>query len=176
MDGRDGRATAIERCDRAHVGIGYAHGEFFSAVEEVDRTRAWADDGARDLAHWLWMRYGMSDWKARRLIETAGALPRLPALARALDRGELGVDKVVELARFAQPDTEDGLIPWAQKVSAARIRHEGDVVRTAAPDEAATDDAMRSVRWAFRDEGRRFELHADLPAAQGAIVATAIDR
>lgn len=176
MDGRDGRATAIERCDRAHVGIGYAHGAFFSAVEEVDRTRAWADDGARDLAHWLWMRYGMSDWKARRLIETAAALPQLPALARALDRGELGVDKVVELARFAQPDTEDGLIPWAQKVSAARIRHEGDVVRTAAPDEAATDDAMRSVTWAFRDEGRRFELHADLPAAQGAIVATAIDR
>jgi len=158
------------------VGIGHAEIEFFAAVDEVDRTGAWADDGARDLPQWLWMRYGMSDWKARRLIETAAALPHLPAVSRALDRGELGVDKVVELARFAQPDTEDGLIPWAQKVSAARIRHEADVARRGEPDEAANDDAMRSVTWAFRDEGRRFELHADLPAAQGAVVATAIDR
>ena len=176
VDERDGRIAAIERCDHAHVGIGHANSEFFSAVAEVDRTRAWADDGARDLAQWLWMRYGMSDWKARRLIDTAAALPHLPAISRALDGGELGVDKVVELARFAQPDSEDGLIPWAQQVSAARIRQEGDVARRAEPDEAANDDAMRSVTWAFRDEGRRFELHADLPAAQGAVVATAIDR
>jgi hypothetical protein len=172
----DARAALIQRCDRAHVDVSHANRAFLDVIHEIDRTKVWADDGARDLAQWLWMRYGISDWKARRLIETATALPHLPATARALDRGELGVDKVVELARFAQPETEDGLIPWAQKVSSARIRQEGDVVRRGEPDEAANDDAMRSLTWAFRDEGRRFELHADLPAAQGAVVATAIDR
>ena len=122
------------------------------------------------------MRYGMSDWKARRFIETAAALPHLPAISEALERGELGVDKVLELTRFAKVETEDGLIPWARQVSAARIRQEADVVRRGEPDEAANDDALRSVTWAFRDEGRRFEMHAELPAAQGAAVATAIDR
>jgi hypothetical protein len=148
----------------------------FDSIKEIDRSGIWADDGARDLAQWLWMRYGISDWKARRLIETATALPHLPAITRALDDGRLGVDKVVELARFAQPDTEDGLVAWAQQVSSARIRREGDLARRGEPDEAANEDAMRSVTWAFRDEGRRFELHADLPAAQGAVVATTIDR
>ena len=149
---------------------------FLEAIAEIAATGAWADDGARDLAQWLWMRYGISDWKARRLIDAATALPTLPAIAGALERGDLGIDKVVELARFATVETEDGLVPWAQRVSAGRIRHEGDVVRRAEPDEATRDDAGRSLTWAFRDEGRRFEMHADLPAAQGAVVAKAIDR
>ena len=62
------------------------------------------------------------------------------------------------------------------RVSAARIRHEGDVLRRIDEDEAARDDEVRSVSWSYRDEGRRFEMHADLPAAQGATVAQAIDR
>lgn len=176
MDPTDERAALVQRCDKAHVGINRANREWFDSIGEIERSGIWADDGARDLAQWLWMRYGISDWKARRLIDAATALPHLPAITRALDDGRLGVDKVVELARFAQPDTEDGLVAWAQQVSSGRIRREGDLARRSEPDEAANDDAMRSVTWAFRDEGRRFELHADLPAAQGAVVATAIDR
>ncbi len=162
--------------DRAHADLGRAHEHFLRLVAEVDRHKAWADDGARDLAQWLWMRYGISDWKARRFIDSAGALPQLPAIAQALSRGQLGIDKVIELTRFATFDNEDGLIPWARHVSAARIRHEGDVVRAPETDEAADGDRARSVTWSYRDEGRRFEMHADLPAAQGAVVARAIER
>ena len=136
----------------------------------------WADDGARDLAHWLWMRYGISDWKARRFIDAANALGRLPRVTEALSTGALGVDKVVELTRFATDETEDGLVEWAGRVSAARIRHEGDVLRRVETDEAVHDDEVRAVSWSYRDEGRRFEMHAELPAAQGATVAQAIDR
>ena len=138
--------------------------------------RLWADDGARDLAHWLWMRYGISDWKARRFIDAANALGQLPRVTEALTTGALGVDKVVELTRFATDETEDGLVEWAARVSAARIRHEGEVLRRVETDEAAHDDEVRAVSWSYRDEGRRFEMHADLPAAQGATVAQAIDR
>jgi hypothetical protein len=170
---RDGLVAAI---DEAHAALGAAHRRFLQLIAEVDRRRAWEDDGARDLAQWLWMRYGMSDWKARRWIEAAGVLPTLPRTTEALDRGELGIDKVVELARFAEPDTEDGLVRWAQQVSSARIRREGDLVRAARTDDGADDDSRRSVSWAYTDEGKRFELHADLPAAQGAIMVTAMDR
>ena len=70
----------------------------------------WREDGARDLAHWMSMRYGISEWKARRWVAAAHALERLPRLAEALACGRLGMDKVVELARFATPDDESGLI------------------------------------------------------------------
>ena len=156
--------------------LGAAHRRFLELIAQADRERVWVDDGARDLAHWLWMRYGISDWKARRFIDAAHALPRLPQVASALANGSLGVDKVVELTRFATDETEDGLIEWAGRVSAARIRHEGDVLRRVETDEAAHDDEIRAVSWSYRDEGRRFEMHAELPAAQGATIAQAIDR
>jgi len=166
----------LERLDAAHVQLGAAHQRFLELVGQADGAALWADDGARDLAHWLWMRYGISDWKARRYIEAAHALGGLPQVARALETGALGVDKVIELTRFATDETEDGLVEWAARVSAARIRHEGDVLRRVEVDEAAHDDEVRSVSWSYRDEGRRFEMHAELPAAQGATVAQAIDR
>jgi hypothetical protein len=173
LTSRDHLVAAI---DDAHTALGAAHRRFLQLIAEVERRRAWEDDGARDLAQWLWMRYGMSDWKARRWIEAAGVLPALPRTSQALDRGELGIDKVVELARFAEPDTEDGLVRWAQQVSTARIRREGDIVRAAKADDAADEDRRRAVSWAYTDEGTRFELHADLPAAQGAVVVTAMER
>jgi hypothetical protein len=176
----EGNASPTERLlgqiDRAHADLGKAHERFLRLIAEVDRHGVWADDGARDLAQWLWMRYGMSDWKARRFIDAAAALPQLPAISHALSRGQLGVDKVIELTRFATFENEDGLIPWAQHVSASRIRHEAEVARSPDADEAAHEDRSRSVTWSYRDEGRRFEMHADLPAAQGAAVAKAIDR
>jgi hypothetical protein len=176
----DERVDETERLlgeiDRAHAELGRAHERFLQLVAEVDRRGAWANDGARDLAQWLWMRYGVSDWKARRFIDAAAALPQLPAISGALARGELGIDKTIELTRFATFENEDGLIPWAQRVSAARIRHEAELSRRPADDELALDDQTRTVTWSYRDEGRRFEMHADLPAAQGAAVARAIDR
>ena len=160
-----------------------AHGDVGRSAAAVPRshrrdraTGAWADDGARDLAQWLWMRYGISDWKARRLIDAAAALPTLPAIAGALERGD---------ARHRQGRR-------ACTVRDGRDRGRPDPVGTAsvggshpsrgrrrAPRRARRGDTRRrgrSLTWAFRDEGRRFEMHADLPAAQGAVVAKAIDR
>src|SRR4029079_3449151 len=87
----DARTALLQRCDRAHVDVSHANREFLDVIHEIDRTKVWAGDGARDLAQWLCMRSRIAVLKARRLNETATALPRLPATARALDRGELGV-------------------------------------------------------------------------------------
>jgi hypothetical protein len=162
--------------DRAHAHLGEAHHRLLRLIAQLDQRGAWSADGARDAAQWLWMRYGISDWKARRWIDAARALAALPGIAQALRNGQLGIDKVVELTRFATPETEDRLAEWAGQVSAGRIRHEGDLARRMQEDEAANDDQVRSVSWWYKDNGRRFEMHADLPAAQGAAVAKAIDR
>jgi len=102
----------IEAADAVHSRIGAARRQLFSLILEIDLTGAWEDSGARDLAHWLGMRYGISYWKASRWIGAAHALEELPLIARAFAQGELSTDKVVELARFATPETESRLIRW----------------------------------------------------------------
>lgn len=166
----------IGTIDAAHGRVCSAQRDLLSLIAEVDRWDAWRDSGARDTAHWLGMRYGISDWKARRWIAAAHALEQLPLLSDALDRGELGIDKVVELARFAAPETESQLIRWARDVTCATVRHRGDLAARASADEVADVERDRSISWWYFDEGRRFGLEADLPAAQGAIVAQTLER
>jgi len=147
-----------------------------SLVAEVDRCEAWRDSGARDTAHWLSMRYGISGWKAYRWIAAAHALDVLPLISDALARGDLGLDKAVELTRFAVAETEARLLRWALDVSCAAIRRRGDVEARMSRAELLDVERDRSVVWWYYDDGRRFGLQADLPAADGAIVAKAIER
>jgi hypothetical protein len=165
----DGLADAMRR-------MGESQRDALELIAALDRSDSWIEEGARDMAQWLWMTYGLTDWKARRWIAAAHAFAELPGIADALATGVLSIDKVVELARFATSASEEHLIEWAAEVSPARIRHEADLRRRVEPDAAADRDEMRSVWWRFLDEGRRFELFADLPAVDGAVVSLALDR
>ncbi len=173
MRGNDQLIGAI---DAVHARISCAQRELFCLIGEVDRRETWRDEGARDTAHWLSMRYGISGWKARRWIGAAHALEGLPRLSEALASGDLGIDKVVELTRFASRGTEAGLIRWASEVSCAAVRRRGDLAARVTREELADAERDRSLSWWYFDEGRRFGLEAELPAAQGAIVARALER
>jgi len=166
----------VEAIDAAHAQVGRAHRELLALVAEVDRREAWRDQGARDTAHWLSMRYGISGWKAHRWIGAAHALEALPRTSEALSRGALGIDKVLELARFATAGTEADLVRWAKGVSCATVRHRGDLAARTSREELVEAERDRTVSWWYFDEGRRFGLEAELPAAQGAIVAWALER
>jgi hypothetical protein len=128
------------------------------------------------MAHWLWMRLGISDWKARRWIAAAHALESLPRISEAFASGELGIDKVVELTRFASPDTEADLVAWARGVSCGCIRRKADLAVRRSIQDVQDADESRFLSWWYFDEGKRFGLEAELPAAQGAVVAGALER
>lgn len=162
--------------DVLHQRISGNQRELLQLIAKADGCEAWRDTGARDMAHWLSMRYGISQWKARRWIAAAHALKDLPFLSEAFASGALGIDKTVELARFATPETEAGLISWAKRVSCACIRRKADLAVRASIEETEAVDKSRFLSWWFFDEGRRFGLEAELPAAQGAVVARALDR
>ena len=148
----------------------------FRLISELDGVEGWRDSGARDLAHWLSMRYGISSWKARRWIDAARALERLPLISEALRVGELGCDKAVELTRIATAENEADLLRWAGLVSAAAIRRRADRAERRAIEEVRSVEESRTCSWWFYDDGRRMCLTADLPAAQGAVVARSIER
>jgi hypothetical protein len=171
-----GSDALVEALDASQAEVGRAHRRVLRLIAEVDRREAWRDQGARDLAHWLAMRFGTSEWKARRWIGAAQALEVLPRLSEALSSGGLGIDKVVELARFVTPEAEARLIAWARSVSCAAVRRRGDLEARASREEVLDAERERFVTWWYFDEGRRFGLEAELPAAQGAIVARALQR
>jgi hypothetical protein len=166
----------ISRIDAVHRRVSGAHRDLFFLIAEIDGCEAWRDAGARDMAHWLAMRYGISHWKARRWIAAAHALPDLPRISDAFSEGELGIDKVVELTRFATPGAEANLLRWARGVSCGAIRRKGDLAIRAAVDDVVDVERSRSLSWWYFDEGRRFGLEGELPAAQGAVVAKTLER
>jgi hypothetical protein len=166
----------IESLDVANARACRAQRELLALIAEVDRQEAWRGSGARDIAHWLSMRYGISSWKAHRWIAAAHALEQLPRLSETLARGDLGIDKVVELCRFARPEVEADLIRWAQGVSCAAVRRRADLAVRASREEVIEVERARFVSWWYMDEGRRLGLEAELPAAQGAVVVRALER
>src|SRR4029453_11121685 len=106
----------------------------------------------------------------------AHALETLPRTSEALASGELHVDKAVELTRFATPETESRLLVWAGGVSCGAIRRKADVVARRSSGEAEEAERSRFLSWWTFDEGRRFGLEAELPSAEGAVVAKVLDR
>ena len=166
----------IGELDRLHARQGEIQLRMLRCIAEADRHEVWWPAGARDLARLLGMRYGISNWKALRWIEAARALESLPRVAEALGSGELGIDKIVELTRFVTTESEWELVAWARTVPSGRIRERGDLELRRRVDEVQIIEQDRSVRWSFTDEGRRFELFAELPASQGTVVANALTR
>jgi Domain of unknown function (DUF222)/HNH endonuclease len=166
----------IEALDASHRQIASLQRELLRLVAEADRRGIWRRSGARDLSHWLAMRHGISQWKARRWVGAASALEHLTDLGHALDSGELGIDKVVELARFAEFETEAGLIGWAKRVSCAAVRRKADVEVRRTLEDAREAERARFLNWWHADDGNRLGLEGELPAAQGAIVVNALQR
>jgi hypothetical protein len=166
----------IRLADALHGRISLTQRQLFGVIAEMDRTEAWRDSGAHDMAHWLSMRYGISYWKAERWIASAHALESLPRISEAFSCGELGLDKVVELTRLASPETEGELLGWAEGVAAGAIRRRAELERRREAQEAKSSEESRYLKWWYFDEGRRFALEGELPAADGARVAKALDK
>lgn len=165
----------LRRMDELHAQMGRAFREMLALVLDLERTQRYRAEGARDTAHLLQMRYGYPAWRARRIAAVASALRRLPAIARALADGVLGPDKALELTRFATPQTEEGLVAWARRVSYATVRRRGDLLEHLAREEVERIVRQRSCSWFFYDGDRRFHLEADLPAVDGARLAAALE-
>lgn len=166
----------VAALDEANAQAGAAQLRMLRSVREIAVSGAWRGDGARDLPHWLSMRFGISWWKTRKMVATAHALRRLPSIAEALESGRLSLDKALELCRFAHPDTEQGLLVWALAVSVTRVRQKADLHERHTRRQLEEAEADRSLGWWWVDDGRRLVLEGQLPASQGTVFTKALDR
>jgi hypothetical protein len=166
----------IQRVHTLHEEIAARQRDLLDTLAELEKREAWVEDGAYDMTHWTSLQLDISRWKAERWLGAGRAFAWLPATADALQRGELGIDKVVELARFAEFDDEDALVRWAQGVPSGAIRRAAEL-RTRDRDDQPDEDARsRWLEWRYSDDGRRWLLDGALPSVQGAVVARALER
>jgi hypothetical protein len=171
-----GTYELIQEADRPNARICAEQRVMLEAIRKASLEGIWEDFGARDTAHLVSMRYDVSCWKADRWVKASHALEHLPELSDAFSAGEIGIDKVVELTRFATADTEAELLSWAQRVSSTAVRQRADVEIKQRLEDAREVSRARYLEWWYEDQGRRMGIRAELPAAQGAVVIRAIDR
>ncbi len=119
---------------------------------------------------------------ARSLLETAGALPGLPALESALRSGELSGEQAAEVARgaTAEPTVLGGLLEAARHGSLSELRSEAERAEAAARSREADEARHARVR-----AGRHLRMWNDpdgslrgrfsLPPEEGAGLLSALE-
>ena len=162
--------------DSLHADICARHYELLTWIAAYDATAAWEDDGCRDMAMWLSGRLGIRPYTARKWVASAHAIKHLRQVSEALRTGALCLDKVVELTRFATPESEARLVTWARRVSVAAIRVEAERANGPEVEETRDTERARSLRWWWFDDNRALGLEGYFPAAQGAAIVAAIER
>jgi hypothetical protein len=167
---------AAARLDEAQARVTSAQRDLLEAIRDWEAIGLWEEDGFRSPAHWLAARLGTSEWAARRLLHPANALGALPRIAQALQDGTLGLEKIVELCRFASKETEAELIVWARTVRPQTIRYRADAALRAELENYRDAHRSRYLQWWWSEDHTRLGIAGELPSDQGAVVVKALDR
>ena len=87
------------------AGLHAATYELLVLLREFDERAGW-NNGFLSCAHWLHWRTGIDLGAAREKVRVAKALPALPRVSAAMQRGQLSYAKVRALTRVATPENE----------------------------------------------------------------------
>src|SRR5262245_12338597 len=90
-------------------------------LRTFDQRGGWRDQGARDCAQWLSWRVGWDRATARQHLRVAHKLAELPAVDRALARGELSYSKARAICRVGTPDNEAMLVEMERLATADHL-------------------------------------------------------
>jgi hypothetical protein len=89
------------------AGIHAATYQLLVLLHEFDERAGW-NNGFLSCAHWLSWRTGIDPGAAREKVRVARALPQLPLLSGALQRGEISYAKVRARRESPRPTTRNG--------------------------------------------------------------------
>lgn len=145
-------------------------------VREHDRRRLWEKDGCRNMGQWLAGHFGISVFAGMRWTHAAHALEHLPLISAALEAGQISLDKVLQLARFATAETEKELLRYARRASLSALRKRADLATRPPLEDFNDDHRARFLEWRKLNDTGAIYLEGLLPAADGAIVTKALRR
>jgi hypothetical protein len=169
--GGDPRSAALAESIAGHQRVISEHeGAMLREIAEFARRESWRGDGALSMPDWLVARCRMSRSRARRLVEAAEKVERLPALSAALSEGRLTLDVFAPLAVVATPETDAGLARSAEHWTPRQARRLASELKGATRADSEAEVRRRFVR--FDDE--RCLLWAQLTKDAYALVKSAI--
>ena len=93
---------------------------------EMSRRRGYEKFGYKDVWDYASARFGYSSRKTHYFLGLAHSLERLPKLLKALEDGEIGWTKAYQIARVADPETEE---EWLEKAKDLSVRDLKEMIK-----------------------------------------------
>ncbi len=151
--------------------------ELLVLLREFDERTGWIN-GFLSCAHWLHWRTSIDLGAAREKVRVAKALPALPRISAAMQRGQISYAKVRALTRVATPENERSLLDLALAGTAAHVerfvRAWRRVDRVRAAHETETKHLHRQLSTWVDDDGM-VVIRGRLTPEVGAVVQRALD-
>jgi len=164
-------ADVMAEAEQGASAIARLLGRQVELLGELDRRRAWGDEGATSLGAWAVERFGVSSSTAKVWAHVGERLYDLPELAAGLREGELSLDKVAAVVDLATPATDAS---WRRQARHCSVHQLRQLARRSKGAPNSKDQAdRRSLRW--NDERRTIsvQLPADAYAECKAILEAA---
>lgn len=159
------------------AGLHAATYQLLVLLREFDAKAGW-NNGFLSCAHWLQWRTGFDLGASREKVRVARALPALPRIAWAMERGQLSYAKVRALTRVATPDNEAALLEMALAGTAAQVER---LVRAWRRVDRSTDARIDEARHLNRtlsmwvDDDGMVVVRGRLTPEAGAVVMRAVE-
>ncbi len=151
--------------------------ELLVLLREFDERKGW-NNGCLSCAHWLHWRTGIDLGAAREKVRVAKALPALPRVSAAMQRGRVSYAKVRALTRVATADNERSLLDLALAGNCAHVerfvRAWRRVDRMQAAREGETKHLNRQLSTWVDDDGM-VVIRGRLTPEVGAVVQRALE-
>lgn len=152
--------------------------ELLGLLREFDERRGWNDHGCLSCAHWLHWRTGIDLGAAREKVRVAKALPALPQISAALQRGQISYAKARALTRVATAVNEASLLDLALAGTCTHVervvRAWRRVDRVQAAQETETKHLQRQLSTWVDDDGM-VVIRGRLTPEIGAVVQRALE-
>ncbi len=198
MKGYDDKLADIEgRVADACGVLNVAHAKLVELTRELIESEVWRGYGIRSVEHWLTLKAGLSSTRARQIVDVATAAAQLPVTVRTFADGELSFEQVHAVAQHPGKFRDAEAASFARVATVTQIRRTLSRYEFTAPAsaEAHTDDqegdtcsavtqpesidsriaeAVAKGRLWHSNDGRRFTLHVDAPAEQGALIEASL--
>jgi hypothetical protein len=122
LPGPDASPFEIHRHLLEHAALeAWNHHRLLALIRRMDAGHGYRELGCASLVQYVELYCGINGLAARERVRVALALVDLPAIDRALERGELSYSKVRAITRAASPETEREWLDAARRHSAQQI-------------------------------------------------------
>jgi hypothetical protein len=99
-----------------------SHLRLVAIVAQALLDESWAIAGVRSPDHWLTMRAGLSPFHARQVVSVARRHAELPTVMSQFADGQLSLDQVSVIARYAPAHVEESVAELALNASVPQLR------------------------------------------------------